>query len=94
MEAAVYFCCVESLQNAAKHAGSGTSAVVRLWERDGRLDFEIVDDGSGFDVESARGSGNGFTNMTDRMASVGGTLSVDSAQGRGTTVRGSLPVTN
>ena len=94
VEAAVYFCCVESLQNAAKHAGSGTSAVVRLWERDGRLDFEIVDDGAGFDVESAWGSGNGFTNMTDRMASVGGTLSVDSAQGRGTTVRGSLPVAN
>ena len=94
VEAAVYFCCVESLQNAAKHAGSGTSAVVRLWGRDGRLDFEIVDDGSGFDVESARRSGNGFTNMTDRMAGVGGTLSVDSAQGRGTTVRGSLPVAN
>ena len=94
VEAAVYFCCVEGLQNVAKHAGSGTSAVVRLWERDGRLDFEIVDDGAGFDVESDRGSGNGYTNMTDRMASVGGTLSVDSAQGRGTTVRGSLPVAN
>jgi signal transduction histidine kinase len=92
VEAAVYFCCVEGLQNVAKHAGSDTSAVVRLWERDSRLDFEIVDDGAGFDVESDRGSGNGYTNMTDRMASVGGTLSVDSAQGRGTTVRGSLPV--
>ena len=92
VEAAVYFCCVESLQNAAKHAGSGTTAVIRLWERDGRLEFEIVDDGAGFDVESARGSGNGYTNMTDRMAGVGGTLSVDSAHGRGTTVRGSVPV--
>ena len=94
VEAAVYFCCVESLQNVAKHAGSGTTAVIRLWKRDGRLDFEIVDDGAGFDVESAWGSGNGSTNMTDRMASVGGTLSVDSAQGRGTRVRGSLPVAN
>ncbi len=92
VEAAVYFCCVEALHNAAKHAGLGATAVIRLWERDGRLDFEIVDDGAGFDVESAWGSGNGFTNMTDRLASVGGTLSVDSAQGRGTTVRGSLPV--
>ena len=92
VEAAVYFCCLESLQNVAKHAGSGATAVVRLRERDGRLEFEIVDDGSGFDVESARGSGNGYTNMTDRMASVGGTLSVDSAHGRGTTVRGSLSV--
>ena len=92
VEAAVYFCCLESLQNAAKHAGSGATAVIRLRERDGRLEFEIVDDGSGFDVVSARGSGNGYTNMTDRMASVGGTLSVDSAHGRGTTVRGSLSV--
>ncbi len=92
VEVAVYFCCVESLQNAAKHAGLGATAVIRLWERDGRLDFEIVDDGAGFDVESARGSGNGYTNMTDRMASVGGTLSVDSAHGRGTAVRGSVPV--
>ena len=92
VEAAVYFCCLESLQNAAKHAGPGATAVIRLRERDGRLEFEIVDDGSGFDVESARGSGNGYTNMTDRMASVGGTLSVDSVHGRGTTVRGSLPV--
>ena len=94
VEAAVYFCCVEALQNAAKHAGSGATAVIRLWERDGGLEFEIVDDGAGFDGESAWGSRNGFTNMTDRMASVGGTLSVDSVQGRGTTVRGSLPVTN
>ena len=92
VEVAVYFCCVESLQNVAKHAGSGTTAVIRLWERDGRLDFEIVDDGAGFDVESARGSGNGYTNMTDRMAGIGGTLSVDSAHGRGTAVRGSVPV--
>ncbi len=92
VEAAVYFCCVESLQNAAKHAGSGTTAVIRLWQRDGRLDFEIVDDGAGFDVESAWGPGNGHTNMTDRMASIGGTLSVDSGPGRGTAVRGSVPV--
>ena len=92
VEAAVYFCCLESLQNAAKHAGSSATAVIRLWERDGRLEFEIVDDGAGFDVESARGSGDGYTNMTDRMAGVGGTLFVDSVPGLGTTVRGSLPV--
>ena len=92
VEAAVYFCCVESLQNAAKHAGSDATAVIRLWQHDSRLDFEIVDDGAGFDLESALGSGNGYTNMNDRMASIGGTLSVDSAHGRGTTVRGNLPV--
>ncbi len=54
--------------------------------------FEIADDGAGFDPDSARGSGSGYTNMTDRMASLGGTLTVDTAPGQGTTVRGSLPV--
>ena len=92
VEAAVYFCCVESLQNVAKHAGSSTTAVIRLWERDGRLEFEVVDHGVGFDLESGWGSGSGYTNMTDRMAGLGGTLSVDSAPGRGTRVGGSVPV--
>ena len=91
VEIAVYFCCVESLQNAAKHAGSGMSTVIRLWEREGRLEFEVVDDGAGFGIDG-RGSGSGYTNMTDRMAGVGGTLSVDSAPGRGTRVGGSVPV--
>ena len=91
-EAAVYFCCVEGLQNVVKHAGSGATAVIRLWERDGRLYFEVADDGAGFELEAARRSGDGYTNMTDRMAGVGGTLSVDSAPGQGTTVGGSLPV--
>ena len=92
VEAAVYFCCLESLQNVAKHAGSGTTAVIGLLERDGRIEFEVVDQGVGFDLESGWGSGSGYTNMTDRMAGVGGTLSVDSAPGRGTRVGGSVPV--
>jgi signal transduction histidine kinase len=92
VEAAVYFCCVESLQNVGKHAGTGARAVVRLWEDDGRLRFEIEDDGRGHDVAAARGTGSGTTNMTDRMAAVGGTLYVESVRGRGTIVRGALPV--
>jgi signal transduction histidine kinase len=92
VEAAVYFCCVESLQNVGKHAGFGANAVIRLWERDHELCFEIEDDGAGCDIDSAWGSGTGSTNMTDRMAAVGGTLAVESTPGRGTTVRGSLPV--
>jgi signal transduction histidine kinase len=91
VEAAVYFCCVESLQNVGKHAGAGAHAVIRLWERDGTLAFEISDDGVGCDVASASSSGTGYTNMTDRMAAVGGTLVLESTPGRGTTVRGSLP---
>ncbi len=92
VEAAVYFCCVEGLQNVDKHAGSGATAVIRLWERDGRLSFEIVDDGVGYDVESARHAGQGLANMSDRIAALGGTLVVESTPGRGTTVRANIPV--
>ena len=65
---------------------------IRLWERDGRLYFEIVDDGVGYDVESARHAGQGLTNMSERIAAAGGTLVVESTPGRGTTVRGNIPV--
>jgi signal transduction histidine kinase len=91
VEAAVYFCCVESLQNVGKHAGPGARAIVRIWERDEQLWFEVEDDGVGWDLEAAGHFGTGHTNMTDRAAAVGGTIAVDSAPGRGTTVRGGVP---
>ena len=92
VEAAVYFCCLEALQNAGKHAGSGATAVIRLWERDRRLSFEIADDGVGYDVDSAPHAGQGLANMSDRIAALGGTLVVESTPGRGTTVRANIPV--
>ena len=96
VEAAVYFCCVEGLQNVDKHAGSGATAVVRLWEQDGRLYFEVVDDGVGYgvgsDLDSALHAGQGLANMSDRIAALGGTLVVESTPGRGTAVRRSIPV--
>ncbi len=92
VEAAVYFCCAESLQNVDKHAGLGVTAVIRLWERDGRLFFEIVDDGAGFDVESTDHAGHGLANVAERIAASGGTLVVESAPGRGTTVRANIPL--
>ena len=92
VEAAVYFCCAESLQNVDKHAGSGVTAVIRLWESNGRLYFEIFDDGVGYDVESARHAGHGLANVAERIAAHGGTLVVESAPGRGTTVQASIPV--
>ena len=49
IEAAVYFCCLEALQNAAKHAPEAT-VEVRLWEESGGLLFSVSDDGPGFDV--------------------------------------------
>ena len=94
VEAAVYFCCVESLQNVGKHAGRAAAAVIRLSHHGRELRFEVADDGVGFDLASpsALGSGSGYTNMIDRMASVGGTLAIESAPWQGTTVRGNLPI--
>jgi signal transduction histidine kinase len=91
VEATIYFCCLEGLQNAGKYAGEGATAVVRVWEESGALLFEVSDDGAGFDV-SHRASGAGFTNMNDRLGAVGGTLRVESTPGRGTRVRGTIPV--
>jgi signal transduction histidine kinase len=91
IEVAVYFCCVEALQNAVKHAGAGTPVRLALFRRDGRLHFAVSDHGRGFDSE-APPSGAGLVNMRDRVESVGGELRIRSAPGRGTTVRGSVPL--
>jgi signal transduction histidine kinase len=88
-EAAVYFCVLEALQNTAKHAGA-TSVDVDIAERDGILWFEVADDGVGFDP-SANGNGTGLAGMRDRLAILGGDASLESAPGRGTTVRGRVP---
>jgi signal transduction histidine kinase len=91
IEAAVYFCCVEALQNVARHAGPQAEATVRLWEQDGALRFEVADDGVGFAARLTE-RGAGITNMSDRLGVLGGWLEVDSAPGTGTRVRGHVPV--
>ncbi len=87
VEAALYFCCMESVQNAAKHSGS---AAVSVRLRDGASGWRlsVTDDGAGFDAQSLLTSGNGvgLVNMRDRLDAVGGTLIVESQPGRGTTV--------
>ena len=90
VEAAVYFCCLEGLQNAGKHAGVDAHTEVRLCGRHDELGFAIVDDGVGCDVESARRSGTGFASLHERVASLGGTLTIGSAPGRGTQLRGRI----
>ena len=90
LEAAVYFCALEAMQNVAKHA-EATSVIVRLAERDRHLVFEVKDDGRGFD-SGAAGYGTGLQGMADRLDAVRGSLDVRSAPGRGTTVVGRLPV--
>ena len=89
VEAAVYFCCLEAIQNAAKHAGA-TLVDLRLACRDGALTFAVTDDGRGFLASSAP-PGAGTHNMRDRLEALGGVLSVSSAPGAGTTVAGAVP---
>jgi signal transduction histidine kinase len=90
VEAAVYFCCLEALQNAGKHAPSA-HVVVRVWEESGSLLFEVRDDGPGFDVRTAQ-RGHGYVNMMDRLGAIGGAVRWESEIGHGTAIRGSLPV--
>jgi signal transduction histidine kinase len=90
VEATVYFCCLEAIQNAGKHAGDGATLALRVWEDGPALAFDVTDDGCGFDV-SGRGLGAGFTNMEDRLCALRGSLRVESAPGRGTRVSGTLP---
>jgi signal transduction histidine kinase len=89
VEAAVYFCALEALQNIAKYANA-SSASLRLTSSNGDLRFEVVDDGTGFDPASTR-YGSGLQGMADRLDAVGGRLRVRSAPGSGTSVVGSVP---
>src|SRR5215468_971243 len=90
VETAVYFCCLEALQNAAKHAPEA-SAQVRIWEESGGLLFSVSDNGPGFNAGKAR-SGHGFVNMADRLGAIGGTVRWESQPGHGSTISGSVPV--
>ncbi len=90
VEATVYFCALEALQNVQKYA-SEARVVVRLGAEDGRLRFDITDDGVGFDVGTTM-RGAGLTNMIDRVEALGGTVEVVSRHGAGTRVSGDLPV--
>jgi signal transduction histidine kinase len=89
VEAGVYFCCLEALQNAGKHA-AGAAVAVRLDRIEGWLTFEVRDEGPGFAPGQTNG-GSGLMNMADRMAALGGSLQVKSAPGQGTTVTGRAP---
>ncbi|RTL65690.1 MAG: sensor histidine kinase [Pseudonocardiaceae bacterium] len=90
LEAAVYFCCLEALQNAAKHAPEA-AVVVTLEEDDDELRFAVVDTGPGCDVDNMA-AGAGMQNMADRLGAIGGTLELSSAPGRGTSVSGRVPL--
>lgn len=90
VEVAVYFCCLEAVQNVVKHAGPDADATIHLWQEATRLFFEIRDSGCGFDPAEAN-RGAGVTNMRDRIEAVGGNLTITSSPGRHTSVRGAVP---
>ena len=90
-EAAVYFCCLETLQNVAKHAGREATATVRLWEEDSSLRFQTRDSGVGFTIDGTP-QGQGLVNMRDRLAAAGGELTLRSRPGFGTVVKGWVPI--
>jgi len=90
VEGAVYFCCLEALQNVAKYAEAGRISL-RLWTEDANLAFSVQDDGKGFDPVTVP-QGSGLQNMRDRVEALGGSLEVRSMPGKGTTIQGRVPV--
>ena len=84
----MYFCCLEALQNATKHARGASGVSIALWDN-GALHFEVRDEGQGLSDQTAVGAG--FTNMKDRLAALGGHLDIDSEPDRGTCVTGTIP---
>jgi signal transduction histidine kinase len=89
VEAAVYFTCLEALNNVAKYSGA-TAATVSLAQANGTLTFSVADDGVGFDPGQVE-HGTGLQGMADRLDAIGGDVRVRSAPGEGTMVKGSVP---
>jgi signal transduction histidine kinase len=91
IETTIYFCCLEALQNAGKHAGDTARATIRLYEEENALMFEVVDDGPGLDPARTK-FGAGLTNMRDRLDAIGGRLRIESDLGQGTRLVGTIPL--
>jgi signal transduction histidine kinase len=89
VEANIYFCIREALQNASKHA-PGAPVIIRLNAENDHLSFVVADRGPGFDPASVHAS-SGLQNMRDRVEAIGGAFEISAAAGRGTEVRGSIP---
>lgn len=89
LELAIYYCCREAIQNASKHGGSSVRISVSLHEDAHSVGFEVSDNGPGFDVANAP-AGGGLQHMRDRVALLGGSLSIVSQAGVGTVVSGAI----
>ena len=90
VEAALYFCSVEAVQNAVKHSGA-SSISVDLSAEDGVVRLVVRDDGSGF-RQAAESLGHGLGNMRDRIDAVHGQFALHSHQGHGATVVATVPI--
>jgi signal transduction histidine kinase len=91
IESAAYFCCLEALQNVAKHAGPGAHASLHVSTAGGLLEFRVSDNGVGFEPHAVR-PGYGLINLRDRINALGGHVEVTSAPAQGTTVVGRIPL--
>jgi two-component system, NarL family, sensor kinase len=89
VEATVYFCCLEAIHNACKHADASTLDL-ELTADGGDLVFVVTDDGIGFDP-AATPHGTGLANIRDRLAGAGGDFELAAAPGGGTSIRGRIP---
>lgn len=83
-----YYVAAEALANTNRHAGA-TRVTVRARVTEDALNLAVVDDGRG---GAAAGSGSGLEGLTDRVGSLGGVLSIDSQDGRGTTISAEIPL--
>jgi two-component system, NarL family, sensor kinase len=90
IETAVYFACLEAVQNAVKHGARRQVSVV-IHNGAGDLVFSVEDDGPGWDPASVP-VGTGLTNLADRIAALDGRVEVIASPGRGTVVRGRVPL--
>jgi signal transduction histidine kinase len=89
IQSAIYFCCLEALQNSVRHA-SPTMVGIAVVAGPEAIEFSVIDDGRGFDTTSSD-RGHGFANMRDRVGAFDGDVTVSSVAGTGTTVKGHIP---
>jgi signal transduction histidine kinase len=89
-ETALYRIVQEALTNILKHA-SATRVTVRLSRDERSVSLVVQDDGRGFDPESVRQGGLGLIGMRERVALLGGRLTVESSEGAGTMLRAEVP---
>ncbi|WP_433594432.1 sensor histidine kinase [Nocardia sp. CA-145437] len=90
IETALYYCCLEALQNSAKHGGPTATVTIAAHQSDTGLVVTVTDTGRGFDPDRAT-DGTGLTNMRDRLAVIGGSMRVDSRPGTGTRLTATVP---